>query len=145
MAYTQSQLEALQAALASGTLRVQYEDRMITYRDLDEIWQAIQIVQGELAGQAGTVPRPPAATRSSARGELRPLRAPDRFLRWQAVDVWHRLCARHPLGNSWADYRVVGAVALMGIVRHDGNNIFDGVHYPSKPEFRHSGTQGNAS
>ena len=62
MAYTQAQLDALQAALASGTLRVQYEDRMITYRDLDEIRQAIQIVQGELAGQAGT----PRYTRSYA-------------------------------------------------------------------------------
>jgi hypothetical protein len=53
MAYTQTQLEALQAALASGSLRVQYEDRAITYRSIEELKQALQIVQGGLEVQAG--------------------------------------------------------------------------------------------
>lgn len=62
MAYTQAQLDALDAAIASGTLRVRYEDRDITYRDLDELRQARQIVQADLAGQSGT----PRQTRSFA-------------------------------------------------------------------------------
>lgn len=48
MAYTQAQLDALQAALASGTLRVEYEDRAITYRSLDELQEAIQVVTNAL-------------------------------------------------------------------------------------------------
>lgn len=44
MAYTQAQLDALQAALASGTLRVQYEDRSVVFRSLEELKQTIQIV-----------------------------------------------------------------------------------------------------
>ena len=63
MAYTQANLDTLKAALASGTLRIQYEDRAIVYRDLDEIRQAIQIVEAELAQQAGT----PRQTRSYAK------------------------------------------------------------------------------
>ena len=41
MAYTESQLEALEAALASGTLRVTFEGRSIEYRSVDELKKAI--------------------------------------------------------------------------------------------------------
>ncbi len=51
MAYTQSQLDALEAALASGTLTVEFDSKRVTYRSLDEIQRAIEIVKKGL-GQA---------------------------------------------------------------------------------------------
>jgi predicted GTPase len=49
MAYTQSQLEALEQALASGTLRVSYEGRSVEYRSVDELKKAIVEVKAGLA------------------------------------------------------------------------------------------------
>ena len=57
MAYTQSQLEALEAALASGTLRVSYEGRSVEYRSIEELKKAIAEVQASLAAADSTVPR----------------------------------------------------------------------------------------
>jgi|YelNatPaOPRAMG01_1025707.scaffolds.fasta_scaffold103823_2 hypothetical protein len=51
MAYTQSQLEALEAALASGTLRVSFEGRSLEYRSVDELKKAIGEVRAGLAAQ----------------------------------------------------------------------------------------------
>jgi hypothetical protein len=53
MAYTQAQLEALQEALASGTLTVTYEGRSITYRSVQELQRAITVVQNSLNQQSG--------------------------------------------------------------------------------------------
>jgi hypothetical protein len=53
MAYTQAQLEALQEALASGTLTVTYEGRSITYRSVQELQRAIAVVQNALNQQSG--------------------------------------------------------------------------------------------
>lgn len=50
MAYTQSQLEALERAYASGTTRVTYGDKTVEYRDLLEIQRIISEVRSELAG-----------------------------------------------------------------------------------------------
>jgi hypothetical protein len=52
MAYTQSQLDALEAALASGTLTVEFDGKRVTYRSLDEIHRAIQIIKTALGQQA---------------------------------------------------------------------------------------------
>ncbi|MGL4478794.1 MAG: phage head-tail joining protein [Aeromonas veronii] len=41
MAYTQAQLDALDAAIASGALSVRYADQQVTYRSLQEM-QAIR-------------------------------------------------------------------------------------------------------
>lgn len=54
MAYTQTQLEVLQAALASGELEVMFEGRRIRYRSIEELERAIATVQGELTTQTGT-------------------------------------------------------------------------------------------
>lgn len=54
MAYSQGQLESLQAALASGVLTVTYMGRTVTYRSVDDLRKAIQTVQNSLANQAGT-------------------------------------------------------------------------------------------
>ena len=45
MAYTQSHLDALQEALASGTLTVTFEGRSMTYRSVQELQRAIAVVQ----------------------------------------------------------------------------------------------------
>lgn len=54
MAYTTTQLEALQAALASGELRIQFEGREIEYRSVSELKDAIAEVQASIQQAAGT-------------------------------------------------------------------------------------------
>ena len=54
MAYTQEQLTQLQNALATGTLRVDYDGKTITYRSLAEIKEAIRVVEAGLAKTSGT-------------------------------------------------------------------------------------------
>jgi hypothetical protein len=53
MAYTQTHLDALQEALASGTLTVTFEGRSITYRSVQELQRAISVVQSSLNQQSG--------------------------------------------------------------------------------------------
>jgi len=57
MAYSQTQLDALQAALATGALVVEYEGKKVTYRSLAELKEQISIVQGALDRATGTVKR----------------------------------------------------------------------------------------
>ncbi len=57
MAYTKTQLEALEAALASGTLRVSFEGRSIEYRSVDELKKAIAEVKAALAAADPERPR----------------------------------------------------------------------------------------
>jgi roadblock/LC7 domain-containing protein len=57
MAYSQAQLEALEAALASGTLRVTFEGRSLEYRSVDELKKAIAEVKAAMA--AADPSRPP--------------------------------------------------------------------------------------
>lgn len=54
MAYTQTQLDALQAALASGTLSVSFEGRSVTYRSMKDLQSAIAVVQSAVNAAAGT-------------------------------------------------------------------------------------------
>jgi hypothetical protein len=49
MAYSQTQLEALEAALASGMLRVSFEGRSVEYRSVEELKKAIAEVKSALA------------------------------------------------------------------------------------------------
>ena len=51
MAYSQTQLEALEAALASGMLRVSFEGRSVEYRSVEELKKAIAEVKAALAAQ----------------------------------------------------------------------------------------------
>lgn len=57
MSYTQAQIEALEQALASGTLRVTYEGRTVEYRSVDELKKAIAEVKAALAAADPTVAR----------------------------------------------------------------------------------------
>jgi len=49
MAYSQQQLEALEAALASGMLRVSFQGRSVEYRSVEELKKAIAEVKAALA------------------------------------------------------------------------------------------------
>jgi len=52
MAYTQADLEALQAALAKGERRVAFGDKTVEYRSIDELQAAIRAVKRDLHEQA---------------------------------------------------------------------------------------------
>ena len=52
MAYTQADLEALQAALAKGEKRVSFGDKTVEYRSIEELQAAIRAVKRDLHEQA---------------------------------------------------------------------------------------------
>lgn len=54
MALSQSDLTALETALASGELTVEYDGKRVTYRSVDELKSAIAYVQEQLAAAAST-------------------------------------------------------------------------------------------
>jgi len=51
MAFTQTQLDALDEAIASGTLEVWYDHKKVEYRSLDEMLQIRQTMATEIAQQ----------------------------------------------------------------------------------------------
>lgn len=53
MAYSQADLDALDKAIAGSTLEVQYADRRVKYRSMDELLQARQHVANQLAAASG--------------------------------------------------------------------------------------------
>jgi hypothetical protein len=52
MAYTQEQLELLEAALAKGEKRVSFGDKTVEYRSVDELKTAIELIKRDLFEQA---------------------------------------------------------------------------------------------
>ncbi|HEY0032282.1 MAG TPA: hypothetical protein VGB81_03370 [Devosia sp.] len=52
MAYTQAQYDALQSAIASGALTVEYGDKKVTYRSLTEMRAILSEMERDL--QIGT-------------------------------------------------------------------------------------------
>lgn len=48
MSYTQTQLDALRAALASGTVRVSYDGRTVEYRSIADLERAIATIERSL-------------------------------------------------------------------------------------------------
>ena len=58
MAFTLTQLSALEAAIASGQLSVNYDGKSMTYRSVGELLKARDIVRSELiaAGQLRAAP-----------------------------------------------------------------------------------------
>lgn len=52
MAYTQADLDALQAALAKGEKRVSFGDKTVEYRSVEELQAAIAAVKRDLFEQA---------------------------------------------------------------------------------------------
>jgi len=57
MAWTAAEIETLKTAIAKGEKQVTFADRSVTYRSLDEMLTALQLMQAEVAAAAGT-PRP---------------------------------------------------------------------------------------
>lgn len=54
MAYTQTQIDALKQALATGALTVKHGETLTTFRSLEEIQQIISDMENEVAGSART-------------------------------------------------------------------------------------------
>lgn len=52
MAVNQAQLDALDNAIATGELKVEYDGKSITYRSIGELLQARGFVAGQLAQQS---------------------------------------------------------------------------------------------
>lgn len=53
MAFTTADLAAVEAAIASGELSVQYADRKVQYRSIDELMRARDTISKELDVSAG--------------------------------------------------------------------------------------------
>lgn len=49
MAYTQAQLDALEVAIAEGTLKVEYGDKKVEYRSLNEMIRIRDLIKSEIA------------------------------------------------------------------------------------------------
>lgn len=46
MAYSQEQITALESAIAQGALTVEYGDKKVTYRNLDEMLKILNMMKG---------------------------------------------------------------------------------------------------
>ncbi len=55
MAWTQSQLDAIESAIASGELTVRFGDRTVTYRSMDELLQARAVIKESIDASVGKV------------------------------------------------------------------------------------------
>jgi hypothetical protein len=53
MAFTTADLAAVEAAIASGELSVQYADRRVQYRSIDELMRAREAIAQALNSAAG--------------------------------------------------------------------------------------------
>ena len=51
--FTQAQLDSLLAAIAEGALRVKYQDKEVEYRSLNDMLKLKQLMEDDLAAQAG--------------------------------------------------------------------------------------------
>jgi len=56
MAISQTNIDALEAALTRGELKVKLADREVTYRSVDELAKALSYAKGQMAIAAGTAP-----------------------------------------------------------------------------------------
>ena len=54
MAFTAEQLATLEAAAASGTLRVQFGDKVVQYQSLPDLLDAIQLARNDLLSADNT-------------------------------------------------------------------------------------------
>lgn len=54
MAFTSDDLTAVERAIATGTMKVQYADRAVTYASQQELLALRQLIKAELAGTSAT-------------------------------------------------------------------------------------------
>lgn len=52
MGWTQTQIDTLKAAIASGTRTVSYGDKTVTYQDTRAMMDALTAMEAEVAGSA---------------------------------------------------------------------------------------------
>jgi hypothetical protein len=52
VAWTQSDVDAMKAAIASGVRSVSFSDRTVTYHSLDEMLKALALMTAEVQGSA---------------------------------------------------------------------------------------------
>jgi hypothetical protein len=57
MAFTQSQIDSLESAIAEGALTVRYSDKLITYRSLDEMERTLEMMRDQLGLNSNRVTR----------------------------------------------------------------------------------------
>jgi len=57
MAFTTTQLQALEEAIAEGTLKVAFDGREVTYQDTRDLIRAYKLVKSSLQA-AGTITKP---------------------------------------------------------------------------------------
>ena len=67
MAWTQSELDALKAAYASGTLRVSYDGRSVEYGSEADLIRRIRVIERGIAAVSGK-PRPSRSLASFSKG-----------------------------------------------------------------------------
>lgn len=53
MAWTQTQVDTLKAAIATGTRTVSYGDKTVTYHDMNAMLSALQAMEAEVAAGSG--------------------------------------------------------------------------------------------
>ena len=58
MAWTQTDLDAIEAAIASGELNVQYSDKAVRYRSIEELLLARDIIKQAIAAASGSTVAP---------------------------------------------------------------------------------------
>ena len=52
MVWSQTELDALRAAFAAGTLRVTYDGRTVEYGDANDLLKRIRVIEREMAAEA---------------------------------------------------------------------------------------------
>ena len=65
MAYTQTQIDELRDAIATGALSVKHGDKLVTHRSLEEMIATLTRMEAELAGAAA---RPPFVRVATSKG-----------------------------------------------------------------------------
>lgn len=68
MAFTQSDLDAVKRAIASGQLEVQYGDKRVRYRSFDDLERAARMIGAELDEAAGVRRKRIVRLRSAGKG-----------------------------------------------------------------------------
>ena len=56
MAYTQTDLDRLDAMIASGTLEMTYDGKRVVYRDMDQMLRARAHVASQIAAASSSAP-----------------------------------------------------------------------------------------
>jgi hypothetical protein len=65
MAFTQNQLTALESAIGTGELSIEYDGKKVAYRSMGDLMKAYDFVKGQLQA-AGTISCVPMSNRGPA-------------------------------------------------------------------------------